>query len=110
MQDHLFPDLPGSPPSAPPAPADDAPAPKKSRGGSVQPAPADPALVDLALQLPPQLRFGGSSWNYPGWAGLVWDGEKGLWFGLRASVVEFALKEWGEVFRKLPRVDAVFSR
>jgi len=75
MQDHLFPDLPGSPPSAPPAPADDAPAPKKSRGGSVQPAPADPALVDLALQLPPQLRFGGSSWNYPGWAGLVWDGE-----------------------------------
>ena len=24
------------------------------------------------------------------------------------KTVEFALKEWGEVFRKLPRIDAVF--
>lgn len=28
----------------------------------------------LAAQLPPQLRMGVSTWSYPGWEGLVWDG------------------------------------
>ncbi|ENO85615.1 DUF72 domain-containing protein [Thauera linaloolentis] len=32
----------------------------------------DPALIELAAALPARLRFGTSSWNYPGWAGLVW--------------------------------------
>lgn len=35
-------------------------------------APA-PELRELAAALPARLRLGTSSWNYPGWAGLVWD-------------------------------------
>lgn len=41
----------------------------------VIPQPPDPALVALARQLPARLRLGTSSWTYPGWAGLVWDGD-----------------------------------
>lgn len=36
--------------------------------------PPDPALQTLANTLPTQLRLGTSSWAYPGWDGLVWDG------------------------------------
>lgn len=32
-------------------------------------------LLDLAAALPANLRLGGSSWSYPGWAGMVWDKE-----------------------------------
>jgi uncharacterized protein YecE (DUF72 family) len=39
---------------------------------AVEAAPPDPALRELAAALPAGLRFGTSSWNYPGWAGLVW--------------------------------------
>ena len=39
----------------------------------VMPAQHDPALRTLAQALPPQIRLGGSTWSYPGWAGLVWD-------------------------------------
>ncbi|MET0378089.1 MAG: DUF72 domain-containing protein [Spongiibacteraceae bacterium] len=38
--------------------------------GAAMPAPA---LLGLASALPPHLRLGTSSWNYPGWTGLVWD-------------------------------------
>lgn len=38
----------------------------------VEAAAPDPALLSLAARLPERLRFGTSSWNYPGWAGLVW--------------------------------------
>lgn len=48
-------------------------APRARRAKGVQPATADDALVDLARALPPRLRLGTSSWNYPGWTGLVWD-------------------------------------
>lgn len=41
----------------------------------VAPAIIDPALIELAQTLPAHLRLGTSSWNYPGWNGLVWDGE-----------------------------------
>lgn len=41
----------------------------------VRPARADPARQALAAALPPGLRLGTSSWYFPGWAGLVWDGE-----------------------------------
>ncbi|MDB6060703.1 MAG: hypothetical protein JWM78_806 [Verrucomicrobiaceae bacterium] len=34
-----------------------------------------PALIELATALPAQLRLGCSSWNYPGWNGIVWDGD-----------------------------------
>ncbi len=46
------------------------------------PPPADPAvpqavvpsddLLALGARLPPQLHLGTSSWNFPGWEGLVW--------------------------------------
>ena len=81
VQDSLFPDLPGltppaaAPEAATPGPEADAPPKKKPRAGTVEPAPADPALAELASALPPHLRLGTSSWSYPGWAGLVWDGE-----------------------------------
>lgn len=34
--------------------------------------PNHAALVDLAQRLSPLLRFGTSSWNYPGWRGLIY--------------------------------------
>lgn len=39
----------------------------------IAPAQADPALLELAAVLPPQLRLGTSSWSFPGWAGIVYD-------------------------------------
>lgn len=68
MQDDLFGGS-GEPP-APPAP----PAVKKSTLPQVKPLPPDPALLALARELPARLRLGTSSWTYPGWDGLVWDG------------------------------------
>ncbi|WP_423823723.1 DUF72 domain-containing protein [Salinisphaera sp. SPP-AMP-43] len=47
---------------------DDPPAP-----AGVQAATPEPAHVELARRLPAGLRLGTSSWNFPGWAGLVWD-------------------------------------
>jgi uncharacterized protein YecE (DUF72 family) len=41
----------------------------------VRPAPPDPSLQALARELPPALRLGTSSWNYPSWKGMVWDGD-----------------------------------
>src|SRR5690606_8911754 len=41
----------------------------------VLPAPAGQEWSALARQLPAQLRFGVSTWSYPGWEGLVWHGE-----------------------------------
>lgn len=38
----------------------------------VEAAAPTPALRELASALPARLRFGTSSWNYPGWTGLVW--------------------------------------
>jgi uncharacterized protein YecE (DUF72 family) len=58
MQDSLFPEF------------DDV-----ANGAAVGAAAPDPALVELAGALPARLRLGTSSWNYPGWAGLVWDRE-----------------------------------
>lgn len=68
MQDDLFGGS-GDPPAPPPPPA------RKTTPTQVQPQPPDPALLALAGQLPARLRLGTSSWTYPGWAGLVWDGE-----------------------------------
>ncbi|TDU31333.1 uncharacterized protein YecE (DUF72 family) [Panacagrimonas perspica] len=65
MQDTLFSD------ADEPEPIPEAPRARRAKG--VQPASTDDALVALARALPPRLRVGTSSWNYPGWAGLVWD-------------------------------------
>ena len=37
--------------------------------------PPDASVISLAAALPRHLRLGTSSWTYPGWAGLLWDGE-----------------------------------
>jgi uncharacterized protein YecE (DUF72 family) len=53
-----------------------APTPKRGRrADSVGAQTAHPVHEALAAALPAQLRLGTSSWNYPGWAGLVWDGD-----------------------------------
>ncbi|HPK33553.1 MAG TPA: DUF72 domain-containing protein, partial [Ottowia sp.] len=44
------------------------------RPSGVQAAEPAPDVLALADALPRQLRLGTSSWNFPGWAGLVWDG------------------------------------
>ncbi len=41
----------------------------------VLPAPAAQEWRVLARRLPAPLRFGVSTWSYPGWEGLVWGGE-----------------------------------
>jgi uncharacterized protein YecE (DUF72 family) len=40
----------------------------------VLPAPADPALLALAARVPDGVHFGTSSWSFPGWSGIVYDG------------------------------------
>ncbi len=47
---------------------------KPPRRTGVHPAPGLDGLKPLAAALPPQLRLGTSSWSYPGWQGLVWEG------------------------------------
>lgn len=49
-------------------------APTPRRRG-IQPAPGLDVWSPLAAKLPPGLRLGTSSWSYPGWKGLVWEGE-----------------------------------
>lgn len=68
MQDDLF--AADDPPAPTPAPKAAA-APRGSGVRAVQ-HPAD--LHALAQSLPPTLRMGVSTWSYPGWDGLVWDG------------------------------------
>lgn len=50
-----------------------APPPAGRRG--VGAATVDPALAALAARLPAELRFGTSSWSFPGWSGIVYDRE-----------------------------------
>lgn len=75
MQDSLFDDA--QLPPAMKAAETTAPATRSRKIGApkVVPAPADPAQQALAATLPPGLHLGSSSWFFPGWAGLVWDGE-----------------------------------
>ncbi|WP_431289041.1 DUF72 domain-containing protein [Roseateles chitinivorans] len=51
-------------------------APKRRRAG-IQPQPPDDAQVALAAALSPRIRLGTSSWSYPGWQGIVWEGRHG---------------------------------
>jgi uncharacterized protein YecE (DUF72 family) len=41
--------------------------------GPVQPAPVDDDLRSVAKRMPPEVRFGTSSWSFPGWSGIVYD-------------------------------------
>ncbi len=76
MQNSLFDDA-DHPEEPAPAPSPPPPARKRAAAATpkVQPAPADPALQALARALPPGLRLGTSSWYFPGWSGMVWEGE-----------------------------------
>ncbi|MGD9942606.1 MAG: DUF72 domain-containing protein [Burkholderiaceae bacterium] len=89
MQDPLFPELPS--PSETRKPRTDRPArtaradkpEQESRAdqaapaprGKVGPQPPLPGHQALAQRLPAQVRLGTSSWNFPGWEGLVWDSD-----------------------------------
>lgn len=47
----------------------------KPTSAAVAPAATDPALAELAAAVPQLLHLGTSSWSFPGWKGLVWDGD-----------------------------------
>ena len=47
-----------------------APSPRSTT--AVQPAAASPELEALAARVPATIRFGTSSWSFPGWQGIVW--------------------------------------
>ena len=48
------------------------------RTGLVQAQPADRELVRTAKKLPHNVYLGTSSWNFPGWRGIVWSRASGL--------------------------------
>lgn len=52
-----------------------APMPPPRRIAQVAPAPFRAEHQALALRLSPHIHLGSSSWSYPGWDGLVWEGE-----------------------------------
>ncbi|MFX1677839.1 DUF72 domain-containing protein [Mitsuaria sp. CC2] len=51
-------------------------APKRRRTG-IQPQPPDEDQLALAAALSSRIRLGTSSWSYPGWQGIVWEGRHG---------------------------------
>ncbi|WP_377156487.1 DUF72 domain-containing protein [Roseateles sp. UC29_93] len=51
-------------------------APKRRRAG-IQAQSPDETQVALAAALSPRIRLGTSSWSYPGWQGIVWEGRHG---------------------------------
>ena len=55
-----------------------------------EPADIDASLLTLANALPAHLRLGTSSWNYPGWAGLVWDQEYSETILSRKGLIAYA--------------------
>ncbi|OWQ91633.1 hypothetical protein CDN99_10290 [Roseateles aquatilis] len=75
--------------AADPGSADDAPAtaadpdeavpgaPPKRRRAGIQPQPPDDEQRALAAALSPRIWLGTSSWSYPGWQGIVWEGRHG---------------------------------
>ncbi|CAN5454530.1 hypothetical protein BH10PSE18_BH10PSE18_19240 [soil metagenome] len=84
-QDSLFdePEAPEPPEDAqaegtdtkPAKPLRPAKTPRPAKVTQVQPLAPNPAHRALIDDLPPQLRLGTSSWYFPGWAGLVWEGD-----------------------------------
>lgn len=78
QQVSLFGDTEPAPPAAPTRAVADAPAasrkPRAGAGEKVQPATQDAELQNLAAALPSRLHLGTSSWHFPGWEGLVWEG------------------------------------
>lgn len=56
-------------PAPPPAPK------QRKRRRGVAPAPVSPDVAAAAAGLPPNVRLGTSSWYFPGWNGIVYDGD-----------------------------------
>ena len=76
MQDDLF----QQDPTEPSAPQDNTPQQKAERPakrplGGVRSIAHAPEVQQLGAELPQNLKLGTSSWTYPGWSGLLWDGE-----------------------------------
>jgi uncharacterized protein YecE (DUF72 family) len=69
MQDALFPDAPA------PEPQPAGRTRKNLSGDKVPALPTSDETLALARSLPAALRLGTSSWTYPGWNGLVWNGD-----------------------------------
>lgn len=44
----------------------------------------------IAARLPPEVRFGTSSWSFPGWAGIVWSEERSATWLAREGLAEYA--------------------
>lgn len=65
-------------------------APKADRRGGVRPLSARAELLELAAQLPAGLRLGTSSWSFPGWRGIVYDGEPSESVLARAGLAAYA--------------------
>lgn len=47
----------------------------KAKSTAIGATPPDQAVLDLAADVSPHLHLGTSSWSFPGWKGLVWDGD-----------------------------------
>ena len=75
MQDSLFDNPEVPPPAAAKRAGKMAPKGVAAAGPKVRPAPVDPVQHALAETLPKGLHLGTSSWYFPGWSGLVWDGD-----------------------------------
>lgn len=76
MQDDLFeqdPTEPDTPKES--TPQDKAERPAKRLLGGVKSVAHPLEVQQLGAALPKNLRLGTSSWTYPGWSGLLWDGE-----------------------------------
>ncbi|WP_027013793.1 DUF72 domain-containing protein [Comamonas composti] len=72
MQEDLF-----ATPAEPPRPTSGTVQGKPGQQRKNQGVLASPSVAqwaELAARLPAELRFGASTWSYPGWDGLVWDG------------------------------------
>lgn len=69
MQDSLFGETEDKPPQ------NNSEKPSKQSSKQVESAKFSQELFVLAEAMPSHLRLGTSSWNYPGWTGLVWDRE-----------------------------------
>lgn len=74
MQSDLFGEA-VSPPSAKAASATKPASAARRNAPKVWPAASVEDWRGLAQRLPASLRFGVSTWSYPGWDGLIWDGE-----------------------------------
>lgn len=72
MQDQLFPELADVPAGTPPRRT--AASRRRAPTAPVVGASVSPALQALAQRMPSHVRMGSSSWSYPGWNEIVWDG------------------------------------